>query len=344
MKARGGQGDATIYDVAREAGVSISSVSNVMNKPERVGERTRRRVLEAADRLGYVPKADAASLARKHVGRIGVVAPFTSYASFMRRLSGVLTETSGRGVDVSVFDMESAATATSPVVESIPIRGYIDGLIVMGEPLEPAVEQRLASRGMPVVIVDADSDVFQVVRIDDYNAGRMAARHLIDLGHRRLGYVLEGQVADYESQALRRLGGFRAEVSQHPDLELVVTQSSGSLAAAREAGRRLLTEHPHLTSVMAHFDDLALGVIRAAHDLGIDVPSQLSVLGFDDGPLAEAADLSTVRQPFEESGALAARLLLDAIERPSERRSTVLECQVVSRATTTVAAPVLHRS
>ena len=340
VRSERGRSDATIYDVAREAGVSIATVSNVMNKPERVGEQTRGRVLEAADRLGYVPKADAASRARKYVGRIGVIAPFTSYASFMRRLSGILAEASSRGVDVSVFDMESAATARSPVLETIPVRGFVDGLIVMGEPLEPSVEQRLASRGMPVVIVDAESDTFPVVRIDDYGAGRLAARHLIELGHKDIGYLLEGQVADYESQALRRLGGFRAELAQHADVRLTVSQTTGTLAAARVAGRALLGAAPRPTAVMAHFDDLAVGVVQAAKDLGVEVPREVSVLGFDDGPVAEAADLSTVRQPFEESGAFAARVLLDARERPTGRHLTVLDCEVVARATT-AAAPAI---
>ena len=331
----------TIYDVAREAGVSIATVSNVLNKPERVGERTRKRVLEVADQLGYVPKANAASLARKRVGRIAVIAPFTSYASFMRRLSGVLAEASRRGVDVSVFDMESAATATSPVLDAIPIRGFVDGLIVMGEPLEPTVEQRLASRGMPVVVVDADSDSFHVVKIDDYGAGRLAARHLIELGHRTIGYLLEGQVSDYESQARRRLGGFRAELATHPGVTLGVDQCAGTLAAAREAGRAMLSASSRPSAVMAHFDDLAVGVVRAASDLGIAVPRDLSVLGFDDGPVAEAADLSTVRQPFEESGALATRLLLEALDRPTGRLRTVLDCSVVPRGTTAAAASVV---
>lgn len=334
VKSDGRRGGITIYDVAREAGVSIATVSNVMNKPERVGARTRQRVLEVADRLGYVPKPDAASLARKHVGRIGVIAPFTTYASFMRRLSGILTVASAQRVDVSVFDMESAATAPSPVLETLPIRGYVDGMIVMGEPLEPAVEQRLSSRGVPVIVVDADSERFNVVKIDDYGAGRLAARHLVSLGHRRIGYLSEGQVSDYESQARRRLGGFRAEVAEHPDIELVVAQARGTVAAAREAARELLGGPNRPSAIMAHFDDLALGAIQAARDLGVQVPRDLSVLGFDDGPVAEAADLSTVRQPFEESGALAARLLLEELDRPGERRMTVLDCHVVARGTT----------
>ncbi|WP_209021954.1 LacI family DNA-binding transcriptional regulator [Nocardioides sp. 503] len=334
MNSGSERGGITIYDVAREAGVSIATVSNVMNKPERVGKATRQRVLEVADQLGYVPKAHAASQARKHVGRIGVIAPFTAYASFMRRLSGILTVASARHIDVSVFDMESAATAASPVLETLPIRGYVDGLIVMGEPLEPAVERRLADRGMPVVVVDADSERFNVVKIDDYGAGRMAARHLTDLGHRRIGYLLEGQVSDYESQARRRLGGFRAELEQTAGVDLQVTQVSGTVPAAREAARALLQGPERPTAVMAHFDDLALGAMLAARDLGLAVPHDLSVLGFDDGPVAEAADLSTIRQPFEESGALAIRQLLEELEAPAQRRLSVLECHVVVRAST----------
>lgn len=333
MKKRS-PGKVTIYDVATAAGVSIATVSNVMNKPERVGERTRKRVLEAADELGYVPKPDAASLARKHVGRIGVIAPFTTYASFMRRLSGVLTVASTRRIDVSVFDMESAATMPSPVLETLPIRGYVDGMIVMGEPVDPVVEQRLATRGLPLVLVDADSDRFPAITIDDYGAGRLAARHLLGLGHRRIGYVVEDQVSDYESQARRRLGGFQEEVARHGGVELTVTRSAGTVSAARAEARSLLGMRDRPTAVMAHFDDLALGIQQAARDLDLSVPRDVSIMGFDDGPVAEAADLSTVRQPFEESGALAARMLLDELESPGERRVTILDCHVVARGST----------
>lgn len=328
------QRKVTIYEVAERAEVSIATVSHVMNKPERVAESTRQRVLEVAHSMGYVPKADAASQARKHVGRIGVMAPFTTYESFMRRLSGVLTVASARNIDVSVFDMESAATTTAPLLESLPVRGYVDGMIVMGEPIDPTVEERLRSRGMPVVLVDADSATFPVIKIDDYGAGRLAARHLLALGHRRLGYLLEDQVSDYESQARRRLGGFREEVERAGDVELTVTRAPATISAAREAAIGLLDVPAPPSAVMAHFDDLALGVLQAARTLGMDVPNQLSVLGFDDGKLAEAADLSTVRQPFEDSGALAARMLLDEIGGPGGRRTTLLDCEVVVRGTT----------
>lgn len=325
---------ATIYDVAEHAGVSISTVSNVLNKPERVAVGTRRRVLQVADDLGYLPKATAIDLARKQTGRIGVVAPFSTYPSYLRRLVGVMRATKAQAVDISLIDQESAATASSPLLASMPIRGVVDGLIVMGAPIEESTEERLATRGLPVVLVDADSDRFSVVNIDDHGAGRRAARHLVELGHRRIGYLSEQQASDYESQARRRLGGFRSELAAHPDVVLTVTQAEGTMAAARAAALTLLDSPDRPTAVMAHFDDLALGVVHAAAELGLDVPGDLSVLGFDDGPAAEAAGLSTIRQPFEESGAVAVGLLLEAIAGTTQRRTTLLDCTVVERRTT----------
>jgi LacI family transcriptional regulator len=325
---------ATIYDVARDAGVSISTVSNVLNKPERVAADTRKRVLEVADELGYLPKATAAHLARKRVGRIGVIAPFTTYPSYLRRLAGLMRSIAGAPVEVSVFDHESAATASSPVLASLPIRGAVDGLVVMGAPLEPSVEERLAARGLPVVLVDADSSRYSVVNINDQDAGRMAAEHLLELGHMRIGYVLEQQASEYESQARRRLAGFRARLAEEAGVRLQIVSAGGTMEEARKVAHGLLGAADRPTAVMAHFDDLALGVVRAARDLGLDVPGALSVLGFDDGPVAEAAGLSTMRQPLEESGALAAQLLLEEIASRGHRRATLLDCVLVRRETT----------
>jgi len=325
---------ATIYDVAREAAVSISTVSNVLNRPGRVAADTRRRVLQVADELGYLPKATAAHLARKRVGRIGVIAPFTAYPSYLRRLSGLLRSTAGAPVEVSVFDHESAATASSPVLASLPIRGAVDGLVVMGAPIEPSVEERLYARGLPVVVVDADSSRYSVVNINDHAAGRAAAEHLLELGHTRIGYVVEEQVSEYESQARRRLGGFRARLAEEPGVQLRLVPARGTMDSAREVAHGLLGSPDRPTAVMAHFDDLALGVVRAARDLDLDVPGELSVLGFDDGPVAEAAGLSTMRQPLEESGALAAQMLLEEISSRGQRRVTLLDCALVRRDTT----------
>lgn len=323
----------TIYEVADRAKVSISTVSNVLNKPERVSPATRARVLAAADELGFVPKVQAVSLARRGTGRIGVMAPFTSYGSYLRRLSGVLTAATEVEIDVLVFDHESAALAASPVLASMPIHGRLDGLIVMGLPIERGIAERLRERRLPTVAVDADSDLFSRIVIDDTEGGRVAARHLLGQGHRSFGYLLERQVSDYESQAIRRLAGFKEIVTAEQG-EIAVATSANSVDAARKAAADLLDADVRPTAIMAHHDLLAVGVLLAARDRGLRVPADIAVMGFDDGEAAAAADLTTVRQPFEESGSSALSVLLGHIGGSELRSTTTLDVQLVRRSTT----------
>ena len=133
----------TIYDVAARAGVGISTVSNTLNKPDRVSPKTRKRVLDAAAELGFVPKSEAVSRARRGVGRIGVIAPFVSYNSYMRRLAGVLEVMNRNNLEVCIFDEESAAAKSSLLLSQLPLNSRLDGLIIMGIPLDDDAAQRL---------------------------------------------------------------------------------------------------------------------------------------------------------------------------------------------------------
>src|SRR5690242_20617893 len=126
----------TIYDVATLAGVSISTVSLALNAPTRVSAETRRKVLEAVDALGFVPKPEAVARARRGVGRVGVIAPYTSYPSAARRLNGILHAGSQHALEIVLFNQESAAQSTSPLLSSLPITGRLDGLIVISLPLD----------------------------------------------------------------------------------------------------------------------------------------------------------------------------------------------------------------
>ncbi|MFI7544798.1 LacI family DNA-binding transcriptional regulator [Actinoplanes sp. NPDC049599] len=323
----------TIYEVADRAQVSISTVSNVLNKPDRVSAATRERVLAVVDELGFVPKIQAVSLARQGTGRIGVMAPFTSYGSYLRRLSGLLTAATELEMDVLVFDHESAALASSPVLASMPVHGRLDGLIVMGLPIEDAIADRLRERRLPTVAVDADSALFSRVVIDDRSGGQVAGKHLRDRGHHNVGYLLERQVSDYDSQAVKRLAGFR-EVITAAGGTVAVTSSDNSVDAARRAAADLLDAADRPSAIMAHHDTLAVGVLLAARDRGLRVPQDVAVMGFDDGDMAMAADLTTVRQPFEESGSAALNVLLGHLGGSDLRSTTVLDVRLVERSTT----------
>jgi LacI family transcriptional regulator len=238
-------------------------------------------------------------------------------------------------VEVSAFDHESLATASSPVLASMPIRGQVDGIIVMGMRIEDVIEKRLFDRLVPTVVVDAESARFPSVACDDHSGGQLAARYLFGLGHRSFGYVVEPQASQYDSQALRRLSGFRDALRGSPECTVQVIEAGSSAQAARLATRAMLDGPNRPTAIMAHYDDLAIGVLLAAKDAGITVPQELSVMGCDDGPAAVACDLTTIRQPFRESGAVAMRLLLATINASEMSRSSVyLPLEVLERSTT----------
>ncbi|MFC0529500.1 LacI family DNA-binding transcriptional regulator [Phytohabitans kaempferiae] len=328
----------TIYDVAARAGVSISTVSLVLNSPTRVRQATRERVLTAADELGFVPKADAVTRARRGVGRIGVIAPFSSYPSFSRRLAGVFGALGADPLEVVVFDQQSAASATSPLLSSLPITRRLDGLIIMGLPLEESVVERLRGQRLPTVVIDSPRPRFEAVVTDDEAGGELVARHLLERGHRRFGYVGEAQRSHaYVSPSESRLAGYRRALTEGgaalPGEAVRLVRHD--VAEARAATHALLDLAAPPTAIFAHDDTLAGGVLAAARDRGLAVPEGLAVVGFDDSDLAQALDLTTVRQPFEESGRLAVRALLDQMqERPTGRRTTVLDLDLVVRATT----------
>jgi DNA-binding LacI/PurR family transcriptional regulator len=310
------RGRITIYDVAAMAGVSISTVSLALNSPDRVSERTRERVLGAADTLGFVPKSEAVTRARRALGRIGIVAPFTSYPSFGRRLNGVLAAVRDQSIEVVVFDEESAATSHSPLLASLPLTHRLDGLIIMALPLEQSTVDRLLSAGLPTVLVDGSDDRFDSVHIDDRAGGRLAAEHLVERGHARFAFLGETQRSHlYVSPSEHRLDGFREGLRAHglslPDAAVRLTTHGGD--PARERARQLIAGSDGPVAVFAHDDTLAAAVLRAARDLGRTVPEQVAVIGYDDGELAEALDLTTVRQPLEESGRAAAALLVDRL-------------------------------
>jgi DNA-binding LacI/PurR family transcriptional regulator len=310
----------TIYEVARRAGVSIATVSHVFNRPERVKSSTRERVLDAVEELGFVPKPTAVSLARKGVGRIGVLAPFTSYSSYATRLNGVLEACAGRAVEVVVFDAPSATTAESPLLRTLPTTGRLDGLVIMGLPLDDGTAARLKKGKLATVLVDSQHPEFDSVTVDDEAGGCAAGTHLVQRGYSRLVFITESvdigsaislNSATYASAGeLRARGVVRAMKDgglDPADLEWALT--AGNIAGGRAAAAQLLDRPDPPTGFICNHDDLAAGVLAELRALGCAVPGDAAVVGYDDSELAEALDLTSVRQPFAETGRIAISLL-----------------------------------
>src|SRR4051794_30805605 len=198
---------ATIYDVAARAGVSISTVSLTLNTPDRVKPATRERIHAAIEELGFQPKSDAVSRARRGLGRVGVLAPFTSHPSFARRLNGVLSAPAGKPLEIVLYDGASAADS---LLSTLPLTRRVDGMIVMGLPFSDGVATRLADERMRTVLVELRRPGFSSVAADDERGGRMVGEHLLALGHRRVAFIGQVQHVDYASPSELRLGGLRA--------------------------------------------------------------------------------------------------------------------------------------
>jgi DNA-binding LacI/PurR family transcriptional regulator len=326
----------TIRDVARHAGVSVATVSRVLNDVPVVSDDMRDRVREAISRLGYRPSSAARSLSLGRSQAIGVVAPFFTSPSVVERVRGVSECAREHGYGLMLFDVETAEQRAAAFAE-FARRDRVDGLLVISLPLSDEDVDAFARDRLPVVMVDSGHPRVTHVAIDDARGGELAAEHLLDRGHRRIGFVGDQPDAAFgftSSEDRRR--GFRralrrAGVSPTPELE---ARGRHGRAPARAVAEALLRRPERPTAVFAASDTQAIGVLEAAQALGLRVPEDVAVIGFDDIEIAEPLGLSTVRQPLRQSGARGADLLLAAIGGAGGGDAALAPLEVVARRTT----------
>ena len=328
--------NTTVYDVAKKAKVSIATVSRVLNSPEKVNEATRNRVLAAIDSLGFVPKAEAAARARKNSGRIGVLAPFFVYPSFVQRLRGVAAALADSPYDLMIYYVDSSARRDA-ILASLSVTRRVDGLIVMALPFGDTAGQRLLKHGIETVLIEVARPSFSSIEIDDETGGRMAAEYLISKGHRRCAFVGDKDLPDYSIHTSdRRLAGYRQALASAgiPLPDAYVSLAPQSLEHARQQTHLLLDLPEPPTAIFAASDTQAMGVLKAAHECGVSIPDQLAIIGFDDLDISDYIGLTTVRQCLEESGRVAVELLLARLTDPSRPVQHIrLPLSVVQRQT-----------
>jgi len=331
---------ASVKDVAAVAGVSMGTVSNVINRPERVSARTRARVLEAMRDLGFVRNESARQLRAGSSRVLAYVMLDAGNPFFTDVAQGV--EDVAEDNDLSVFLCNSAQRGERERsyltrLEEQRVQGV---LITPVDPHDPLIDE-LVRRGTAVVLVDRTLDGSPAcsVAVDDVLGGRLAVEHLLDLGHERIAFVggpeRIGQVRDRREGARRAMaaaGRRRAElVTVGTD---ALTVAEGRTAAARIAA---MPRKVRPTAVFCANDLLALGLLQHCVDLGVRVPHELAIVGYDDIDFAAAAavPLTSMRQPRRELGRTAARLLIDEASNPDHKHQQVLFTpELVARATT----------
>lgn len=309
----------TIYDVARHAGVSITTVSRVLNDPARVNPETRRKILASIDALGFVPKAEARARAMQKNGRIGVVTPFFTAPSFVQRLRGIATVLSSKNFELVIYPVYSA-DHLQRYLSTLPLTGNLDGLIVLSLPVNDEEAERLIRHNLPTVLIEYPHPALNCVEIDDVEGGRMAANYLLSKGHRRIAFLGDTDLPEYAIHPVSlRLSGFRQALKEAGvDLpEAFVRLAPYTQEQTRQVAKELLELPEPPTAIFAATDFQALGVLKTARQLGVEVPGQLAVIGFDDLDMAEYADLTTISQHLDESGKLAVEILFAQLESPS---------------------------
>lgn len=324
-------------DVAERAGVSVTTVSHVVNNTRKVNPETRDRVEQAMLTLGYHPNVLARSLRRGESHTIGIILPDNTNPYFAEVVRGIEDSSFSQGYSVilcnSDNDLEKERLYTNVLLEK-----QVDGVIFVAAGLSAKNIENLKKRGVPFVLVDrrVPETEADYVLGDNQGGGFLAANHLIELGHRAIACLAGPEGVKLSSE---RIAGYRqalqaADIPYNPGW---VVEGDFQYQSGYDAAQRLFASQPAPTAIFACNDLMAIGVYRYAHEHGFNIPEKLSVVGFDDVRLAAYTNppLTTIRQSKHEMGTLAARLLLERMARPDlAPRLEILNTQLIVREST----------
>lgn len=326
----------TIKDVAARAGVSRQTVSRVINNKDEVSPETRARVLAAVEELGYRPSAVARSMVAGRTCTLGCISPNLTDYTFACIIESAQAEARRQGYFILTGSAPTEADV-EPLLEEM-LQRQVDGLLV----INPHADDRhrhflpLVEKGMAVVYLNntPQNEPVSSIRCDDHEGGYQATRYLIGLGHTAIATLVG---PDNEECTSDRMAGYRQALDQAGlDFDSALTASGDwSATSGYQATQRLLATGQPFSAVFAQNDRMAVGSIRALQEAGRLVPDDVSVIGFDDIPLASYFDppLTTLRQPMEESGRRAARLLIETIQNPDRPPELVLtHARLIERA------------
>ena len=306
----------TLADVAERANVSTATVSRCLNSPDRVVEATRERVLQAVRELGYSPNFGARALAARRTGTVGAIIPTMENAIFARAMQAFQEELRDNGLTLLV-----ASSAYSPDVEDEQIRALVargaDALLLIGHDRSDALYAFLERQGVPVLaawVHDKDNPR-PSIGFDNRKAMRVLAERVIKDGHRHIAMISASQHGN--DRARERVAGLREAMAAHGlDAEaLPLIETRYSIEHGRQAFAKLMRRAPRPTAVVCGNDVLAVGALQMAREMGLHVPGDVSITGFDDIEIATLVEpaLTTVHVPHRAMGRQAAQVLIEML-------------------------------
>lgn len=323
----------TMSDVAREAGVSLMTVSRVLNNKGDVSSETRQRVLDLIARLDYRPSGVARSLVTQRTSTIGLVVPDNANPFFSEVARGVEHAAYAQGYNVFLCNSDEDVQRERAVLRSLEEK-RVDGLVLCSSRLEDDELRAVVARHRAVALVNRRLEGVAMALVDDELGGRMATEHLLRTGRRRVGF-LTGPTASRSGR--QRVTGYLAAfaTASLPYSSAWMCPCAPTVEGGRQAARELIGAHPGLTALLCYNDLVAVGALQACAELHCAVPDQLAIVGFDDIPLAALVtpSLTTCRAPRYELGYEAMHLLLERINAsPEQLGEVVLQPELIVRA------------
>ncbi|TYP74089.1 LacI family DNA-binding transcriptional regulator [Paenibacillus methanolicus] len=315
---------ATIYDVAKEAGVSIATVSHVINGKGKISRERREEITRIMVRMGYKPSMIASALTGKKTYALGLLVPDISNPFFAEIARAVEDEGQRHGYSVFICSTDNKDEKVEHYAELLRQKN-VDGVIIGTGMKELTVLDPLLNGGVPIAFLSREFPTAKVpsVVVDDYAGGAAAAEHLIALGHRRLAVLAEEESV---SSSRERVRGFRQTLAA---AGIALDQTDVRMSGLKESMDRaleLLGRADRPTAIFCCNDMLAIGALRAAKELGLRIPRDCSIVGFDDTVLASVTDppLTTVAQPIDRMGQAAVQVLVRLIEQPEARSERIV--------------------
>lgn len=310
--------DPTIKDVAKKADVSIATVSRILNNKSGFSEETKQKVLKVIEELGYQPNAIARGLVKKRTQTIGVLIPKVSNMLAAEILNGIDDYAHNLGSSVIVCNTDNNGRRTMDYLRILAEK-RIDGIIFVSEWVTEEYYQMLQEMKVPVILVSTISYQFPIpyVKVDDRHAAFSATDYLIKQGHRKIAMVT-GSEKDPVA-GIPRIEGYKAALEMHHiDIrdDYIIDAANFRHEDGMKAMEEIVARGIGVTAIFASSDELAVGVMSQAYKMGIRIPDQLSVIGYDNTKVAEMAipPLTSVSQPLYEMGIASAKMLFELIE------------------------------
>jgi LacI family transcriptional regulator len=309
----------TIKDVAREAGVSVATVSRVMNGHAAVTPETRERIQRIAAELRFTPSSAARSLITRRTHTVGALLPDLHGEFFSELIRGIDLAARARGLHLLVSSSHDNAAEAAAALRAM--HGRVDGLLVMSPHVDAGFLGGNLPPGLPAVLMNTGVDDAEhtALRVDNYGGAQAMMRHLVSVGHRRIAFI-SGPRHNHEAQ--ERLRGYRSAMAELlPGTPEMVLQGDFTDTSGERAGQEILAMAQRPSAVFAANDMTALGCLASLNRAGLEVPRDIALAGFDDIPICRYVRpaLTTVRVPIVELGALALAELATAIEAPPGR-------------------------